>query len=55
MWDASLNEMHLVNLMTLKAEWEEQGHPGDLSSFRTLAPPRWLLISGGRRMRYDTR
>ena len=57
-WDnASLNEelWHLVNLMTLKAEWEDQGSPGDLGSFKTLAPPRWLLISGGRRMRYDTR
>ena len=28
MWDnASLNEMHLVNLMTLKAEWEDRVTP----------------------------
>ena len=37
MWDnASLNEelWHLVNLLTLKAEWEEQGRPGDFSQFQ---------------------
>jgi hypothetical protein len=36
-WDnASLNEelWHLVNLMTLKAEWEEQGRPGDFKQFQ---------------------
>ena len=37
MWDnASLNEelWHLVNLLTLKAEWEEQVRPGDFSQFQ---------------------
>ena len=34
--NASLNEelWHLVNLMTLKAEWEEQGRPGDFKQFQ---------------------
>ena len=34
--NASLNEelWHLVNLLTLKAEWEEAGRPGDFSQFQ---------------------
>ena len=34
--NASLNEelWHLVNLMTLKAEWLEQGQPGDFKQFQ---------------------
>ena len=37
MWDnAALNEelWHLVNLLTLKAEWIEQGQPGDFAQFQ---------------------
>ena len=36
MGQRSLNEelWHLVNLMTLKAEWEEQGRPGDFKQFQ---------------------
>jgi hypothetical protein len=34
--NASLNEelWHITNLLTLKAEWEEQGRPGDFSQFQ---------------------
>ena len=34
--NASLNEelWHLANLLTLKAEWEEQGRPGDFNQFQ---------------------